>query len=705
MDTNELLGRIVDRRYRINELIGSGGMGAVYRSTHLEMNREIALKVLGRGIADSEKQIHRFYQEARASSRLQHPNTIRVFDFGRTEDGRLYLAMEYLRGEPLTELLKREKKLDIARSCHIVRQVCKSLAEAHQNGIIHRDLKPDNIFITDIHGEQDFVKVLDFGIAKSSESEDMASLTQTGFICGTPRYLSPEQALGRPVDARSDLYSLGVILFEMYTGNPPFIAATPIALVMKHIHESAPAMENDGTQQGAWMQQLITHLLEKQPDGRPPSAPVVSEALRAIDRNEKPDIMGSSYSPTSPPRTSSTTAPANTLDFRPNRPISGHGVAAQAQASAVLSNNATVLLNSDDVIPSAASVANEPMARETFDQAVLNEPNDVESSPTIMVEQASLVTDPDGVDEPEDFSGGRTLALDTQPNTQESSPGQKAPAEEKPRVAKGRISSSVSVNLDEDNGSPYTQMIEVSSTDAEDEDLARRALHAGRGQNMVFGVGILLLLSTIGVWVWLGGQEPDWASNNESAETPAEVTDENTRKPAQVSTPKAIGDALKDETETGGPVERKHQHNGDRQQARTLETKSTEAPAKVEKKPEPKPAATTIVEKKTPAAEDVSKETKAVVTPAPEKETAESSWLGPDKPVEKVEPTPAKAAVKAKTEPAKAKKSAKTSAKQKSPSRKAQKAKAKKKPKAKKSTGAKKPKKFKKKPKPTFGLF
>ncbi|MEC8023651.1 MAG: serine/threonine-protein kinase, partial [Myxococcota bacterium] len=286
--TGDLLGRIFDRRYRVNELIGSGGMGSVYRATHLEMNREVALKVLERGVADTDKQVQRFYQEARASSRLQHPNTIRVFDFGRADDGRLYLAMEYLRGETLTELLCRQKRLSVDRSCHIIRQVCKSLAEAHQVGIIHRDLKPDNIFITDVYGERDFVKVLDFGIAKSTDTEGQESLTQTGFICGTPRYLSPEQAMGKPIDARSDLYSVGVMLYEMLSGHPPFAAATPIALVMKHIHEPPPKLPDGGRERAHWMSSLVFALMQKLPARRPPSSVIVAQALDDIAKGLQP---------------------------------------------------------------------------------------------------------------------------------------------------------------------------------------------------------------------------------------------------------------------------------------------------------------------------------------------------------------------------------------------------------------------------------
>ena len=162
------------------------------------------------------------------------------------------------------------------------------MAEAHQVGIIHRDLKPDNIFITDIYGERDFVKVLDFGIAKSTEAEGQESLTQTGFICGTPRYLSPEQAMGKSIDARSDLYSVGVMLYEMLSGHPPFSAATPIALVMKHIHEPPPKLPDGGRERAQWMSDLVFTLMQKLATRRPPSAVIVSQALDDISRGHEP---------------------------------------------------------------------------------------------------------------------------------------------------------------------------------------------------------------------------------------------------------------------------------------------------------------------------------------------------------------------------------------------------------------------------------
>ena len=284
-EITELIGRIFDSRYQITEQIGRGGMGAVYKAVHLSMNQVVALKVLGKEMSADDKQVQRFYHEARASSRLKHPNTIKVFDFGRAEEGQLYLAMEYLEGQTLTQLLRRETAFPVTRAIKIARQITKSLAEAHMNGLVHRDLKPDNVFITHIHGEEDFVKVLDFGIAKFLEGNpEHERLTQAGLVCGTPLYISPEQALGRSLDGRSDLYSLGVILFEMVSGSPPFRADTPVALVMRHIHDAPPSLTeiNPGIVIPRSLHELIFRLLDKDRGKRPVSAEELLQILESV---------------------------------------------------------------------------------------------------------------------------------------------------------------------------------------------------------------------------------------------------------------------------------------------------------------------------------------------------------------------------------------------------------------------------------------
>ncbi len=307
-DTSDLIGRVFDSRYQITALVGRGGMGTVYKAVHVAMNQVVALKVLHREMSKDERQVQRFYQEARASSRLRHPNTIKVFDFGRSDDGHLYLAMEYLEGETLTQLLRREGALPVRRALNIARQVAKSLAEAHANGIVHRDLKPDNIFVTQIYGEEDFVKVLDFGVAKFFQGHpEYGALTQAGLVCGTPMYLSPEQALGRTLDGRSDLYSLGVILYEMLAGAPPFRAETPVALVMRHIHDPPPPLGEGSAGIPEPVRELVFTLLDKDRDRRPASAEVligmIDHAAAWVPAQARPLVAA----PPRPPKASART--------------------------------------------------------------------------------------------------------------------------------------------------------------------------------------------------------------------------------------------------------------------------------------------------------------------------------------------------------------------------------------------------------------
>jgi serine/threonine protein kinase len=274
-DEKVLLGTVWCERYQILEVVGRGGMGTVYKARHLQIGREVALKVIHRRLCSDEKQVQRFEAEARTSSLLSHPNSIRVFDYGTSADGRLFMAMELLNGQTLQALLAKEGKLDAQRAAHIARQVLKALGEAHEKGLVHRDLKPENIFVCDVHGERDFVKVLDFGIAKAvGFDKDQAHLTQTGFICGTPRYISPEQALGHQVDGRTDLYAVGVLLYEMLSGRPPFLGDSPISIVMGHVYDDPPPVtEVDTTSHLARrLLALLEAAMRKSPPSRPASA-------------------------------------------------------------------------------------------------------------------------------------------------------------------------------------------------------------------------------------------------------------------------------------------------------------------------------------------------------------------------------------------------------------------------------------------------
>jgi len=239
-EADPLLGMTIAGRYHIVDRVGIGGMGTVYRAEQYGLHRHVALKILKRELVWDRDTVTRFHREAKAMSLLTHPNTVRVFDFGETDDGLLYLAMELLEGELLTTRLDRDGALPSHEAVWLAQQILRSLAEAHSKGIIHRDLKPDNIYLARIEGHAaPVVKVLDFGIAKVIEGDRKIDQleTQAGTVFGTPRYMSPEQAQGKPLDARSDLYSVGVLLYQILTGRPPFTDEDAVVVMAKHIRE------------------------------------------------------------------------------------------------------------------------------------------------------------------------------------------------------------------------------------------------------------------------------------------------------------------------------------------------------------------------------------------------------------------------------------------------------------------------------------
>lgn len=269
-------GTIIDERYVVIQRIGAGGMDSVYRAEHLTLRHHVAIKLMNRELSRNRHAVERFTREARLSALLNHPHTIRVQDFGATEDGFLFLVMELLHGQPLKQALASRQPLGLARAVRIARSVPASLDEAHAKGLVHRDLKPDNIFLCRHHRLPDYVKVLDFGIAKALDATDGAlQRTRTGMVIGTPKYLSPEQATASHVDPRADLYSLGVVLYEMLTGSVPFNGPTYEAVRVMHLSTPAPPLP---TRIGSEaippaLRQLVAALLAKAPaehrGGRP----------------------------------------------------------------------------------------------------------------------------------------------------------------------------------------------------------------------------------------------------------------------------------------------------------------------------------------------------------------------------------------------------------------------------------------------------
>lgn len=276
---DSMLGTTIAERYTIVGRLGAGGMGTVYRAEQAPIGREVALKVLRKDLGRDPETVARFHREAQTLSHLKHPNTVTIFDFGQTSDGLLYLAMELLEGEMLSSRMKRIGPFDVPLAIRIAAGVLRSLAEAHANGIIHRDLKPDNIFLAKVHGrpeEDEVVKVVDFGIAKIRDGERGIEplQTQEGTVFGTPRYMSPEQAQGKKLDGRSDLYAVGVLLFHMLTGRAPFTDDDAVVVMAHHIKTVPPPVREvaPGRPIPASLEALVCRALEKDPNARPQTA-------------------------------------------------------------------------------------------------------------------------------------------------------------------------------------------------------------------------------------------------------------------------------------------------------------------------------------------------------------------------------------------------------------------------------------------------
>ncbi len=266
-----LVGQTIRDTYLVQERIGGGGMGEVYRAIQINLDRPVALKLLRPHFHSDPTIVQRFHREARASSRLHHPNIIAVLDFGQAENGTLFMAMEYLPGRNLLKLMQDEFPLGEGRVVHIATQILSALTEAHGAGIVHRDLKPENVMVESRRDEPDVVKVLDFGIAQIQEPGEGRRLTQTGVVFGTPDYMSPEQAAQLPLDARSDLYSVGVMLYEMLTGRHPFQAATPPAMAQAQVVQAPPPMAErcpPGLEVSPALEALVMRALAKSPDDR-----------------------------------------------------------------------------------------------------------------------------------------------------------------------------------------------------------------------------------------------------------------------------------------------------------------------------------------------------------------------------------------------------------------------------------------------------
>jgi serine/threonine-protein kinase len=276
IQNDPLIGQTLDEKYHLEERLGEGGMGTVYRARHLLMDRPVAIKVLHPQFVEKEAARTRFQLEARAAVLLHHTNAVSVTDFGQTADGLVYIVMELLEGRTLREILVKEAPLETARATSIMLQTAAAVAAAHKAGIIHRDLKPSNILVTQSANAPAIVKVLDFGIAKLAadilDDEDASALTLPGTPIGTPRYMAPEQYEGRDLTPAADVYSLGVILYEMLTGMAPFTGVSPVEIAIKHANDTPLRPREIVAGIPEDVERVVLHALEKQPEARPASA-------------------------------------------------------------------------------------------------------------------------------------------------------------------------------------------------------------------------------------------------------------------------------------------------------------------------------------------------------------------------------------------------------------------------------------------------
>ncbi len=286
----DLTGKLLDGRYRMEEVLGRGGMGVVYRATHVHIDMPVAVKVLNPELVSNQAAIERFRREAKAAGRIHHPNAIQVTDFGVAEDKTVYLVMELVDGQSLRDLIWEKKQFEARHAVTLMAQICSAVEAAHHSGIIHRDLKPDNIMIKTRDGVEQ-VKVLDFGIAKlkqisPTDKAPTHSLTEIGTVIGTPVYMSPEQCRGKELSPGSDIYSLGIITYEMLCGDPPFDADSPVEIVAKHLKDKPRPLRELRPAIPVALEQVVMRAIEKDPARRPSSASQFSHELAEALRDK-----------------------------------------------------------------------------------------------------------------------------------------------------------------------------------------------------------------------------------------------------------------------------------------------------------------------------------------------------------------------------------------------------------------------------------
>jgi serine/threonine-protein kinase len=361
----DLVGTIVADKFHIEEKLGEGGMGTVYLAEHVKMRRKCAIKVMAPAMASDPEAIARFNREASNAARINHPNVCQIYDFGDTKDGTIFLAMEFIEGESLSDLLQRDGRLSLERASDIVKQTGAALHVAHDVGIVHRDLKPDNIMLTKGRDGSDVVKVVDFGIAKAMTGEEGQKVTKTGLVVGTPEYMSPEQLSGDVLDGRSDIYSLALVFFRSVTGSLPFQADSAQETMVKRLTD-APLKLAQVAPDAQWpprLQGVMDRALERMPADRYASAAMfvgdVENAVRSaevplsVDTEGATQVMDSSatdeLTPTrvsSEPRavTPQTPAPAPSPPPPPPKKKPVVAIAASIAAVAVIGGGTAVVI-------------------------------------------------------------------------------------------------------------------------------------------------------------------------------------------------------------------------------------------------------------------------------------------------------------------------------------------------------------------------
>ncbi|MCU0695959.1 MAG: protein kinase [Myxococcaceae bacterium] len=416
-------GAVIGGRYRIIKKLAAGGMGEVYQAEHVELHKQFAVKVMLPALSSDQEFVNRFKREAISASRIGQQNIIDISDFGQTDEGRFYFVMEFLDGLTIASVLHRQGAMPIVRMVNVGLQVARALAAAHAQGIVHRDMKPENVMVLQRPGQPDFVKVLDFGVAKVSTGPGQGGQTQLGMVVGTPQYMSPEQAMGVAVDTRTDTYALGLIFYEMLTGKPTFAGDTASILMVKQVTEPAPPFPPEVTATlPAALHDLVFKMLEKDPNARPQTLDEVVNVLETLQAHLKvgaklaPATASGRFPQTATPHTVSairvTATGAPIAATQPVAPPAGaqavvaeDSIAPPARSKlpfvvlglvllAAAAGGAVVLLKSEETVHAEVIVAN-PEPKPPEPKPIEKVP---EAPPTPKVVQYTLDTEPQGAE-------------------------------------------------------------------------------------------------------------------------------------------------------------------------------------------------------------------------------------------------------------------------------------------------------------------